>query len=188
MSAVVALITFNAYATNTSELSVNYYFKNESFKNTINYCIGLSEKKRYIGFIKQTFVKYDIPLDLIYLPVIESCYDPYARSPKGALGMWQINYITAIHVGLKEGFLTDERYNWKKSTVAAAKYLLFLKDRFSNWELVLAAYNVGPTFLRNQIKKLKTEQIEKLNLPKETVSYVYKFKALIKYIRTERNT
>jgi membrane-bound lytic murein transglycosylase D len=185
--ATLILLSTNVGAAKISEQKVNVFYKNNRFKNSIAYCISRAEKKQYFNFIKSTFKRHRLPYELIYLPVIESCFNPYAESPKGALGMWQINDITAKHVGLKEGFFTDERYNWKKSTVAAAKYLLFLRERFDNWELTIAAYNVGPTFLRNQIQKYNTNDIEKLRLPRETRDYVYKFKALIKYTKKSRS-
>ena len=96
--------------------------------------------------------------------------------------MWQINGITAKQVRLREGLFLDERLNWQKSTKAAAEYLIFLKERFPNWTLVLAAYNVGPTYVRSHMRKRNTTDIEKLGLPRETRDYVYKFAAMIRHI------
>tara|TARA_B100001093_G_scaffold117544_1_gene109875 strand:+ start:33293 stop:33889 length:597 start_codon:yes stop_codon:yes gene_type:complete len=170
-----------------SDKKINVFYNDLRFERSIKYCISRANKKQYLEFIEPVFSKYKLPNMLTFIPVIESCFNPYAKSSQGALGMWQINDITARHVGLKEGFITDERYNWKKSTVAAAKYLLFLRERFDNWELVLAAYNVGPTFLRGQISKYKTSNIERLKLPKETRDYVHKFRALFEYLKLLRS-
>lgn len=183
----VFLLTANLPAAKVSENVVNVFYQDSYFKRTFNYCVSIAKRKQYFDFIKPIFYKHDLPKSLVYLPVIESCFDPYAESPKGALGMWQINGITAKHVGLKEGFFTDERYNWKKSTVAAAKYLVFLSERFDNLDLIVAAYNVGPTFLKKQMDKYKTSKIEKLRLPKETTNYVYKFRAMMKIMNTKRS-
>ena len=179
---MISSITISA-----NEKTSNMFYDNSRFERSVKYCILKANKKQYFDFIKSIFLKYNLPNKLIFIPVIESCCNPYAKSSQGALGMWQINDITARHIGLREGFFTDERYNWKKSTVAAAKYLLFLKERFDSWELVLAAYNVGPTFLKSQIVKHKTSNIEKLKLPKETKDYVYKFRALFKYLKLSRS-
>lgn len=96
--------------------------------------------------------------------------------------MWQINDITAKQVHLREGIFLDERLNWQKSTIAAAEYLIFLKERFPNWTLVLAAYNVGPGYVRSHMRRRKTTDIEKLGLPRETRDYIYKFAAMMKHI------
>ena len=184
---VLVFVSNNTSAIEVSDKKVNVFYNDLRFERSIKFCILKANKKNYFEFIEPVFSKYKLPNMLIFIPVIESCFNPYAKSSQGALGMWQINDITARHVGLKEGFFTDERYNWKKSTVAAAKYLLFLKKRFDSWELVLAAYNVGPTYLREQISKYKTSNIERLKLPKETRNYVYKFRALFEYLKLSRS-
>ena len=183
----VFLLSVNLPAAKVNENIVNVFYQDMLFKRTFNYCVSKAKRKQYFDYIKPIFSKHDLPNSLIYLPVIESCFDPYAESSQGALGMWQINGITAKHVGLKEGFFTDERYNWKKSTVAAAKYLVFLSERFDNLDLVVAAYNVGPTFLKKQMDKYNTSTIEKLRLPRETTNYVYKFRAMIKLMNIKRS-
>jgi len=171
-----------AHATVLKREKVDRWYQSEGFIRHVERCLKTGKTRFYIEHIENVFRQYGLPKDLIYLPIIESCYDPFAVSSAGAVGMWQINDITAEHVELREGFFLDERYNWKKSTVKAAEYLLFLKERFPNWTLALAAYNVGPGYVRSQMKRRKTTDVEKLRLPRETRDYVYKFAAMIRHI------
>lgn len=186
----VAAIFFqtNVPATNVrfTHHKIDELVNNKWFQNNVRECIKIADKYNYLDYIIPVFKKHGLPYDLVYLPVIESCFNPQAKSGKGAVGMWQINDITARHVGLRKGFLTDERFNWQKSTVAAAKYLVFLRERFDSWVLVLASYNVGPTYLKEQIKKQKTTDINLLKLPRETREYIYKFIAMIQILKKER--
>ncbi len=161
---------------------VNYFYNSYSFRYTVKQCLNIEKENLYFNYIVNIFERYRLPLELIYIPVIESCFNPLAVSPKGAKGMWQINNITAKHLNMK----VSETFNWKISTIGAAKYFIFLRERFSTWPLILASYNVGPTFVRQQIKKYNTTDIEKLNLPKETLNYVYKFFAMIKLLREKK--
>lgn len=181
---IILLVTFAeiSYATVLKRDKVDRWYSSQGFINHVEQCLSFAERKFYIEYISKVFKRYRIPRDLIYLPIIESCYNPFAVSSAGAIGMWQINGITAKQVELREGIFLDERLNWQKSTVAAAEYLLFLRERFPNWTLVLAAYNVGPGYVRSHMRRHKTTDIEKLGLPRETRDYVYKFAAMIKHI------
>ena len=85
-------------------------------------------KENFILNIFQKFSKSIKCKDLIYFLIIESCYNPPFHFSR-AIGMWQINSITARQVQLKEGIFLDERLNWQKSTIAAAEYLVFLKEK-----------------------------------------------------------
>ena len=181
---IILLVTFAeiSYATVLKREKVERWYSSQGFINHVDQCLSFAERKFYIEYISKVFKRYKIPKDLIYLPIIESCYNPFAVSSAGAIGMWQINDITAKQVQLREGIFLDERLNWQKSTVAAAEYLIFLKKRFPNWTLVLAAYNVGPGYVRSHMRKRNTTDIEKLGLPRETRDYVYKFAAMMKHI------
>ena len=180
----ILLVTFAeiSYATVLKRDKVDRWYRSQGFINHVDQCLSFAKRKFYIEYISKVFKRYRIPKDLIYLPIIESCYNPFAVSSAGAIGMWQINDITAKQVQLREGIFLDERLNWQKSTVAAAEYLIFLKKRFPNWTLVLAAYNVGPGYVRSHMRKRNTTDIEKLGLPRETRDYVYKFAAMMKHI------
>ncbi len=181
---ITLVVTFSqvSFATVLKREKVDRWYESKGFIRHVEKCLSFAERKFYIEHIQNVFKQYQIPKDLIYLPVIESCYNPFAISRAGAIGMWQINDITARHLKLRQGLFLDDRLNWQKSTEAAAKYLLFLKERFPNWTLVLAAYNVGPGYVRSQMKRRKTIDVEKLRLPRETKDYVYKFAAMMRHI------
>ena len=182
MTISLVIFTHISYATVLKREKVERWYSSQGFINHVNQCLSFAERKFYIEYISKVFKRYRIPKDLIYLPIIESCYNPFAVSSAGAIGMWQINGITAKQVRLREGLFLDERLNWQKSTKAAAEYLIFLKERFPNWTLVLAAYNVGPGYVRSHMRRYNTTDIEKLGLPRETRDYVYKFAAMIRHI------
>ena len=167
---------------NYSLSKINYFYNSYSFRYTVKECLNVEKKKLYFNYIVPIFKQYRLPLELIYIPIIESCFDPLAVSPKGAKGMWQINDITAKHLNME----VSETFDWKLSTIGAAKYFIFLRERFNTWPLILASYNVGPTFVKQQIEKYKTTNIEKLRLPKETLNYVYKFFAMMKLLRENK--
>ena len=179
----LTIFTQTSFATVLEREKVDRWYNSQGFIHHVENCLSFAKRKFYIEHITKVFKRHSIPKDLIYLPIIESCYNPFAISRAGAIGMWQINSITAKQVRLREGLFLDERMNWQKSTEAAADYLLFLKERFPNWTLVLAAYNVGPGYVRSHMRKRKTIDIEKLGLPRETRDYVYKFAAMIRHIR-----
>ena len=182
MTILLVIFSYTSYATVLKREKVERWYSSQGFINHVDQCLSFAKRKFYIEYISKVFKRYRIPKDLIYLPIIESCYNPFAVSSAGAIGMWQINDITAKQVQLREGIFLDERLNWQKSTVAAAEYLIFLKKRFPNWTLVLAAYNVGPGYVRSHMRKRNTTDIEKLGLPRETRDYVYKFAAMMKHI------
>ena len=165
----LTILTQTSFATVLKREKVDRWYNSQGFIRHVERCLSFAERKFYIEHISKVFKRHSIPKDLIYLPIIESCYNPFAISRAGAIGMWQINSITAKQVHLREGLFLDERMNWQKSTEAAADYLLFLKKRFPNWTLVLAAYNVGPGYVRSHMKKRKTTDIEKLGLPKTKI-------------------
>ena len=88
--------------------------------------------------------KYDLPLELKYLPIVESALNPKAKSHSGASGLWQFMYLTGKQYGLNVSSYIDERQDPIKSTEAACIYFSQLYDIFGDWNLVLAAYNGGP--------------------------------------------
>ena len=152
------------------------------FQNHVLQCIRIANQKGYLYHIKKTLYYSGLPEKLAYLPVIESCYDENAVSNRGAVGMWQINKITAVHLNMD----MQERYDWKKSTSAITDYFHFLIARLPNWPLILAAYNVGPTYVRDEIDHNNTIVFEHLRLPNETKKYVYQYYAMINIINRKR--
>lgn len=131
----------------------------------------------------------DIPLELAYLPAVESVFDPLAVSPSGAAGLWQLMPATAHRFGLRVGGGVDERFDIRKSTAAAAAYLRDLHGMFESWPLALAAYNcgeyalsramkmTGATTLPDLIQACRRNQNGPALLSRETLDYVPKFVA-----------
>jgi membrane-bound lytic murein transglycosylase D len=134
-------------------------------------------KSNYFKTIDNIFVQHNIPVELKYLAVIESRLNTNARSGVGAVGVWQFMPGTAKIFGLKITSKYDERRNFWKSSVAAARYLNDLYDIFGDWLLVIASYNSGPAPVLNAIKKSGSKSFWKLQyfLPKETRLHVKRF-------------
>lgn len=138
---------------------------------------------KYMKMIHRIFREYDLPLNLAYLAVVESNFNPEARSPANAVGLWQFMSYTGKIFNLNRSWWHDERYDPEKSTVAAAKYLKHLYQKFNNnWELALAAYNSGSGTVRRAIRKAKARNKPfgywDLKLPRETRGYVPAFFAV----------
>ena len=129
------------------------------------------------AFIDTVFTKYDLPLELKYLAVVESELNPKAVSKVGAVGTWQLMPATAKILGLKITRKYDERKNFKKSTKAAALYLRDLYTQYGDWLLVLAAYNCGPKPVNNAIRRSGSRNFWKLQqyLPAESRDHVKKY-------------
>jgi len=132
----------------------------------------------YFPIFEAGLDRYDLPLELRALPMIESALNPLATSPAGAKGLWQFMYATGKLQGLEIGSYVDERSDPVKSTDAACRYLKRLYDMFGNWELALAAYNAGPGNVSKAIRASggKTNYWEiRPFLPRETRMYVPNF-------------
>lgn len=132
----------------------------------------------YFPIFEAGLDRYDLPLELRALPMIESALNPLATSPAGAKGLWQFMYATGKLQGLEIGSYVDERSDPVKSTDAACRYLKRLYDMFGNWELALAAYNAGPGNVSKAIRASggKTNYWEiRPYLPRETRMYVPNF-------------
>ena len=137
----------------------------------------------FLPYLRRQMEIYQLPNEFCLLPTIESSFDPDARS-KNAAGLWQFVTTTALDMGLFVTPLTDERLNWKKSTVAAAKYISRLAHQFDgDWALVLAAYNNGPGAILEATKSQNNNDYWTLKLREETTEYVPKFLAVIQLLR-----
>ena len=129
----------------------------------------------YRALIEQVFDQEGLPRELLWVGLIESGYNPLARSAKNAVGIWQFIPETAAAFGLRiEG--PDERNDPAKSTRAAARYLKLLYGRFGDWPLALAAYNAGERTVQEAVRKGQTTDFWRLAdaglLPRETQAYV----------------
>ncbi len=146
----------------------------------------LSANNLYMPIFEEALDLYDLPLELKYLPVIESGLNPTATSRQGATGLWQFMLRTGKIYGLQTTTLVDERRDPVKSTRAAARYLKDLYDIYHDWNLVLAAYNCGPGTINKAIRRAGGEKdfwTLYNYLPKETRGYVPAFIAA-NYIMT----
>lgn len=145
-------------------------------RHSVSYMLGAANF--YIPIFEEALALYDLPLELKFLPVIESALDPTAVSRKGATGLWQFMLATAKRYDLKINSLVDERRDPIKSSFAAAQYLSDLYKVYGDWNLVIAAYNCGPTSLNKAIHRAggsKDYWTIYPYLPKETRGYVPAF-------------
>ena len=129
----------------------------------------------YMPLFEEALDTYDLPLELKYLPVIESALNPTAMSRQRASGLWQFMLRTGKLYGLENNSLVDERRDPIKSTWAAARYLKDLYNIYKDWNLALAAYNCGPGNVNKAIRRAggATDYWEIYHLlPKETRGYV----------------
>ena len=139
---------------------------------------SLTRGAKYLPMIQNVFRAEGLPLDLAFIPIIESGFKTNALSRASAKGPWQFMIPTAKDHGLKTNWFIDERSDFEKSTVAAAKYLKMLAKMFDNdWHLVLAAYNGGQGRVQRAMNRAGTEDFWALTetqkyLPKETREYV----------------
>ena len=141
--------------------------------------LGMSEL--YFPMIEEYLAKYEIPLEMKYLSIVESALNPVAISRAGAGGLWQFMVGTGKMYGLDVSSYQDERFDPYKSTDAACRYLKSLYKTFGNWELALAAYNSGPGNVNKAIRRSggkKDFWAIKAFLPKETQGYVPAFIAV----------
>ena len=145
-------------------------------RHSVSYMLGATNF--YIPIFEEALALYNLPLELKYLPVIESALDPTAVSRKGATGLWQFMLSTAKRYDLKINSLVDERRDPIKASFAAAQYLNDLYKVYGDWNLVIAAYNCGPTSLNKAIHRAggsKDYWTIYPYLPKETRGYVPAF-------------
>jgi len=140
----------------------------------------------YFPMIEEQLDKYDIPLEIKYLAVVESALNPAAGSHKGAKGLWQFMYGTGKVYGLKVNSLVDDRYDPYKATVAACEHLIDLYNIYNDWSLALAAYNSGAGNVNRALRKAggtKNYWAIWPYLPRETRGYVPAFIA-VNYVMT----
>lgn len=145
-------------------------------RHSVSYMLGASNF--YTPIFEEALEAYGLPLELKYLPVIESALNPQATSHAGAAGLWQFMVTTGKHYGLEVNSLVDERRDPIKSSYAAAQYLRDLYKIFGDWSLVIAAYNCGPENINKAIHRANGEaDYWKIYpyLPRETRGYVPAF-------------
>ncbi len=162
---------------------VDYWVKEFSQNRRIFFQKSIIRSGLYRKTVKEIFELEGLPEDLSWLPFIESGFNCSADSKAGAAGCWQFMKRTGEAFGLKKGTWKDQRYDFNRSTRAAAQYLSKLYKRFRNWDLALAAYNGGPTTVVAAIKKKKSKNYWDLHLASETMDYHPQFYAVLKITR-----
>src|SRR5208283_5850938 len=134
----------------------------------------LSDSQKYIDITTRIFIDKDIPLDLAYLPLIESGFSPLSVGRGDAVGLWQLVRGTAKRYGLRIDHYVDERKDPVKSTYAAASYLKDLYEMFGGWDVALAAYNAGDGKIKHLLTKSKYKEA---HFPGIVNQYLAKFMA-----------
>lgn len=141
----------------------------------------------YLFYILERVEARGLPAELALLPMVESAFDPFARSPTGAAGLWQFMPRTASYVGLNQDWWYDDRRDIIAATEAALDYLSELQQHFDgDWLLALGAYNAGCARVKSAIRHNRSRSIQvdywHLPLPAETRNYVPKLIALKRVI------
>ena len=139
---------------------------------------GMKRGSKYLPMIQSVLRTEGLPIDLAYVPLVESAFNPNALSKAKAKGVWQFMKGTALENGLRSDWYIDERSDPEKATLAAANYLKTLADLFDgDWHLALASYNSGPGRVQQAIKRGGQPDFWQLSakprlLPRETRDYV----------------
>ena len=136
----------------------------------------------YLPLFHEKLSNEKLPVELKYLPVVESNLNPTATSKVGATGLWQLMFYTAVENGLVMNSYVDERMDPVKSTTAAVRYLKKLYDIHKEWNLAVASYNAGPRTISKAIQRSGGYQNYwniRPFLPKETANYIPSFFATI---------
>ena len=152
------------------EIHKNVYWQS----NTMFY---FKRANKYFPIIEPILLKNNIPNDFKYLAVIESGLENVV-SPSGAAGFWQFMKGTAKDYGLEISAEIDERYNLEKSTQAACEYLNKAYNKFGNWTMAAASYNVGMYGLDNRTTQQMTNNYYNLYLNNETSRYIFRLLAV----------
>lgn len=170
-----------------NDVRVQYYIKR--FTHSQHHFNEMVNNARpYIFYIIEALESYNMPSEIALLPMVESTYDPFAKSGSGARGLWQIMPETGKYYGLSRDAWFDGCQDVILSTDAALRHLRYLSKRFEgNWLHALAAYNSGDGRVARAIKQNKKANkptdFWSLNLPKQTKDYVPKLLALITIIK-----
>jgi membrane-bound lytic murein transglycosylase D len=149
----------------------------------------LAISQYYFPLFEEALSKYNIPIEVKYLAIVESALNPKAKSRVGATGLWQFMYNTGLQYKLDVNSYVDERSDPIKATEAACQYLSGMYKIFGDWDLVLASYNCGPGNVTKAIRRSNGQtnywNIRK-NLPRETAGYLPAFLATM-YIMEYHN-
>ena len=156
---------------------INLY--TERRRSQVSRMLGTAEY--YFPLFEATLDKYDMPLELKYLAIVESALNPRAKSRVGAKGLWQFMYATGKEYGLTTNSYVDDRFDPIKETEAACQFMTRLYKIYGDWNLVLAAYNSGPGNVNKAIRRSGGKRDYwhlRPYLPRETAGYVPAFIAV----------
>ncbi len=164
-----------------SNEKVNYFLNYFKTRVRERFKIWLSRSSKYLPIFSRIFQEHGIAEELIFLPLIESGFSPYATSRAQAVGIWQFMRGTAIKYGLRVDKFVDERKDPEKSAKAAALYLKDLYNMFGSWDFALAAYNAGEGKIMRTMSSVGSKDfwdvIAHRKIKKETKEYVPRFVA-----------
>ncbi len=137
--------------------------------------------REYVPRLKPVFAAEKVPQELVWVAEVESSFDPRARSPAGAAGLFQLKSATAKRYGLSL-FPWDQRLRPDPSAHAAARYLKDLHGQFKDWRLALAAYNAGEGTVQRLLERYKSRSFDRIapHLPAETQMYVPRVEAVVR--------
>jgi len=169
---------FNVEYNASLERLIKHYLKTR--KKTLGNLMGKAEY--YFPMFEEHLDKYNIPLEIKYLAIVESALRPRARSRVGASGLWQFMYYTGKEFNLEVNSYVDERHDPIRATEAACKFLSQLYRTFNDWDLALAAYNSGPGNVSKAIRRSGGKRNYwniRHNLPRETAGYLPAFYATL---------
>ena len=176
LAAINARTPFNVEYNPSLESVINRYLKRH--KPTMEKLMAVSQF--YFPMFEERLDKYDIPLEMKYLAIVESALRPRAKSRVGATGLWQFMFATGKMYGLEVNSYVDDRMDPIAATEAACAYLSKLYDIHGDWDLALASYNSGPGNVSKAIRRsggYKNYWNIRQNLPRETAGYVPAFLA-----------
>lgn len=164
---------------------INLFYVRESFDREMltnvywhsSTLLMLKRSHRFLPVIENILFEQDVPDDLKYISLIESSLTN-AQSPAGACGPWQFMKATGIKYGLEINEEVDERYNLKKSTEAACRYMKEAYANFGSWTLAAASYNAGPGNISKPISTQKETSFYDLLVNAETSRYIYRILAV----------
>ncbi len=171
---------------------VRHYIDYYSGPGRFGFRRWLQRSERYLPLMREIFAEEGLPLDLTYLAMIESGFNPRAVSHAGAVGPWQFMEATGQVYGLNNDWWMDERRDFVKSTRAAATYLRELHQRFDgDWYLAAAAYNAGGGRVNRAIRAAGSRDFWEISrgghLPAETRNYLPKLLAVLHIAKDPQN-
>jgi hypothetical protein len=158
------------------ELLINTYWQSQTL-------LIIKEFNKIKPIVEPILKEYGIPEDFIYLAAAESGYRNLV-SPSKAAGIWQFLEETGKSYGLEINNEVDERYHFEKSTIAACKYIQKSYQKFGNWTMAAASYNMGLTGLDEVSFSQKQTNYYDLHLNTETSRYVFRILALKEILRS----